>query len=249
MDKKSYAEEYYDLNKDYYNNKKREKYATDEAYREKCKEYRDANKEKAKEYKRKYYIENKEKINKKNSANYHKNKHKRKSKAKTYRQSNKQKIALSNKQYRDNNKEKIAKYFRDRINNDPVFKLQRTLRVRLNVILKQKNAKKTNQSHIKFLGCSLNELRLYLESKFKDGMTWNNHSRNGWHIDHIIPMSSFDLTNPEEVKIACHYLNLRPEFASENIKKRDKMPKNAKSLRNKIIAEISKTNALLEKNK
>ncbi len=74
-------------------------------------------------------------------------------------------------------------------------------------------------SAVKALGCSIKELRAYLQSRFKVGMTWNNWSRTGWHIDHIIPLNNFDLSDPQQVEIACHYSNLQPLWAKENMRK------------------------------
>jgi hypothetical protein len=69
------------------------------------------------------------------------------------------------------------------------------------------------------LGCSIPELKTYLESKFQEGMSWENWGIYGWHIDHIIPLDAFNLTNREEFLKACHYTNLQPLWAEENLKK------------------------------
>jgi len=76
-------------------------------------------------------------------------------------------------------------------------------------------------SAVRDLGCSIDELKQHLESKFLPGMTWNNYGRFGWHIDHIRPLSQFDLTNPEQLKIACHYTNLQPLWWRDNLSKGD----------------------------
>jgi len=55
-------------------------------------------------------------------------------------------------------------------------------------------------------------------------MSWDNWTKDGWHIDHIIPLAAFDLTDREQVKQACHYTNLRPMWAEENLSKGAKMP-------------------------
>ncbi len=104
------------------------------------------------------------------------------------------------------------------MNENKVYKLKSILRSRLN------NAIKNNYksgSFVADLGCSVDFLKTYLESQFQPGMTWNNHTIKGWHIDHIIPLSSFDLTNREELKKACHYTNLQPLWSKDNWKKGD----------------------------
>ena len=73
------------------------------------------------------------------------------------------------------------------------------------------------------LGCGISELILYLESKFQLGMTWENWSKYGWHIDHIIPLSSFNLEVREELLKAVNYINLQPLWAKDNFSKGDKI--------------------------
>lgn len=111
-------------------------------------------------------------------------------------------------------------YIKDRRKTDPNFKLILLLRMRLNKALK--NNQKTG-SAVRDLGCTVTELKFYLEGKFKDGMTWNNHGNNGWHIDHEIPLSLFDLTNREQFLQAVHYTNLQPMWAKENISKGNRL--------------------------
>ncbi len=74
------------------------------------------------------------------------------------------------------------------------------------------------------MGCSISYYKDYLESKFQEGMTWKNYGVNGWHIDHIIPCSAFDLTDPEEVKKCFHYTNTQPLWAKDNRKKSNTIP-------------------------
>ena len=118
-------------------------------------------------------------------------------------------------------KEKIYEYIKEKYHDDVQFKLRNNLRSRLGSILRAKNVKKT-KSALKLVGCDIEFLKKYLESKFKDGMTWDNWSRYGWHIDHIIPLDSFDLNNLEEQKKAMHYTNLQPLWSEENWKKGNK---------------------------
>ena len=78
-------------------------------------------------------------------------------------------------------------------------------------------------SALELLGADVDFVKKYLQNKFLKGMTWDNWSRDGWHIDHIIPLSSFDLTKIEEQKKAFHYTNLQPLWAVDNLKKGDKI--------------------------
>ena len=75
----------------------------------------------------------------------------------------------------------------------------------------------------KIVGCNVDGLIKHIESKFEEGMTWENWSFDGWHIDHVIPISLFDLTKPKEQKKAIHYTNLQPMWGNENLKKNNKV--------------------------
>lgn len=67
------------------------------------------------------------------------------------------------------------------------------------------------------LGCTPLQLRAHLESQFTEGMNWNN--RELWHVDHIRPLASFDLTNFAERAVAARYTNLQPLWAADNLRK------------------------------
>ncbi len=82
---------------------------------------------------------------------------------------------------------------------------------------KQKTVKTGLKSWCK--GCSTKELKVHLESQFQEGMTWDNWSLKGWHIDHIKSLASFDLINKEELLKACNYTNLQPLWAFDNLSK------------------------------
>lgn len=72
---------------------------------------------------------------------------------------------------------------------------------------------------MKLLDCSPLFLKEHLEKQFKEGMTWDNHTTDGWHIDHIRPCCSFDLTKKEQQEECFHYSNLQPLWATDNLKK------------------------------
>ena len=97
---------------------------------------------------------------------------------------------------------------------DVGFAIVGRLRCRLWYALKAQGVRKTT-STMKLCGCSLDYLKKYLEKQFVDGMTWEN--RDKWHIDHIRPCCSFDLTDPEQQKQCFHYSNLQPLWARDNM--------------------------------
>ncbi len=90
------------------------------------------------------------------------------------------------------------------------------LRSRLHIAIKQEYKA---GSAVEDLGCSIEELKQHLEAQFSDGMNWENWSRDGWHIDHIMPLVSFDLTDRDQFLKATHFTNLQPLWAEENLKK------------------------------
>lgn len=145
-----------------------------------------------------------------------KNKHRIKQRHAKYSGNNKHKIAEYNKSWFIENKEVVTKkrlYYRK---TNIKAKIASNLRSRLFQAIK--NNYKAG-SAVTDLGCSIEEFKLYLESKFQDGMNWDNWTTDGWHLDHIDALANFDLTNPEEFKKACHYTNLQPLWAPENLKK------------------------------
>jgi len=95
-------------------------------------------------------------------------------------------------------------------------KLRNNLRSRLNKAIKKDYR---TGSAVSDLGCSIDEFKIYMENLFEEGMTWNNWSRLGWHIDHIKALANFDLTVESELKKAVHYTNLQPMWAKDNLKK------------------------------
>lgn len=81
------------------------------------------------------------------------------------------------------------------------------------------NGRRKSQSTMKLLGCSVEELKVHIESLFQDGMTWDNYGFHGWHIDHIVPCASFDLSLPEEQAKCFHHTNLQPLWCFDNLSK------------------------------
>lgn len=105
-------------------------------------------------------------------------------------------------------------YENHRRKTDIQWRLRKNLRHRLR---KAMLGKTTGVSAVSDLGISIEEFKKYLEKKFSKGMSWENYG--SWHIDHIEPLVSFDLSDEEQVRKACHYTNLQPLWAEDNIRK------------------------------
>jgi hypothetical protein len=193
-----------------------------------------------KEESHQYYLLNREKISQRGKARYALNRERLLERRKSYQKTERGKLMakVNSKRYRDRHKEEVRArvrayskspkgrewrrlYLRNRMQNDPAFKLKWILRTRLRWLVR---GKKCNKGHsAKMVGCSFDSLKKYLESQWQPGMSWENYGRTGWHIDHKRPCASFDLTKIEQQKACFHYSNLQPLWASENCVKGDKL--------------------------
>ena len=154
---------------------------------------------------------------------------------KQWKKDNKEKFAEYNKkyqsEYRDKNDEKLREYHRkyyqekkseihakqlQKIRENPELRVLRNLRCRINKALKY-NIKSAATKEL--LGCSQEFLIKHLESKFQEGMNWDNYALNGWHVDHIKPCHAFNMLDPEQQRKCFHYTNLQPLWGSDNCSK------------------------------
>jgi len=211
----------------------------------KHREYRAANKEKIKKTVLEWRAANKEHL----AAYYARTREKRLAYKMAYRAGNKEKIAAykaANKErdaaykaeYRAANKEKRAAYLavnrekiaarqatyetawrKAKMKADPSFKLRVALRIRALHALKHQRVTKSFQSHNRLLGGTIEQARQHIENQFEPWMSWENHGFRGWHIDHVKPLATFDLTDPAQVAKAFHYKNLRPLHWRKNLAK------------------------------
>ena len=148
------------------------------------------------------------------------NREKERARLKKYRENNREKVNASN---RKNNKRPEYKKRRNarrrkRYRTDPLYRIKKILRVRLRYALK---GKVKSAKTIKLLGCSYSHAKDHLEKQFLPGMTWENHGT--WHVDHMMPCASFDLTDPEQQRQCFHYTNLQPLWGPENMSKGGKV--------------------------
>lgn len=165
-------------------------------------------------YQQQYYKQNSEKLKQK-TAKFREN---NPDYMKAWRKQNKVKMTDQKRKWYHKNRVKINEHERNRRKNDIMYKIKKNLRRRVNQVI-TKSCK--SKSTVELLGCSVYEFLKYLESKFANGMNWDNYGQ--WHIDHIIPCSSFDLTDLEQQKICFNYKNMQPLWASENLSKSDKI--------------------------
>ena len=140
---------------------------------------------------------------------------------KKYRESNSEKEKLRVKIWYLKNKKHRSKYTTQyekiRKETDPKFKILRNSRARLYNFLFKKHLTKPKKT-IQLIGCEMDVLKNHLESLFIENMSWDNYGKNGWHIDHIIPLSSAN--SEEEIIKLCHYTNLQPLWGEDNLKKK-----------------------------
>lgn len=116
--------------------------------------------------------------------------------------------------------QRFCVYLRVRSSRDPAFAMRLRLRARFVAAIRRHldgTLRSRTAAAYRLLGCELSELVRHLESKFLPGMSWENRSQ--WHVDHIKPLCTFDLTKPEQQAVAFHYTNLQPLWAIDNLRK------------------------------
>ncbi len=195
-------------------------------------------------YSKRHYKENKSKYQEKNRAQHKRYKETGKIKSfnsnqpeyqRKYRQKfralNPDKVCKQRKKYKpsreslEKSKKRQKQYYNENkhiLNPKAIYKRKNNLIDRLKDGLRGRlyRAIKNNYksgSAVKDLGCSVEEFKTFLEKLFTQGMNWNNWGKNGWQIDHIIPLSAFDLSQREQFLKAAHYTNLRPLWATTEI--------------------------------
>lgn len=183
--------------------------------------YLSANAEKIRLSRKARYDENLERERARSRAHRSANLEKSRAREAAYAKANPDKRRASNAAWRAANSERLAKFYADRQRSrhktDPVFRLTHSLRSRLILAFKAQGANKATTT-FELIGCTKEELRQHLVSQFREGMTLENHGKV-WHIDHIRPCASFDLSDPNQATLCFHYSNLQPLFVDENLRK------------------------------
>lgn len=165
-----------------------------------------------------YRNENRELISERRKEAYLNDKERFAMYSKKYYLENTEKAALTNKIYAANNRESINLNIKNRRSKDLEFRLDLNFRSIFDRVIRKNNMPKFSQHHC-FLGCDIEFFIKYIESKFTEGMSWENYAHDTWHLDHIKPFASFDLTDITQYSSCFHYTNLQPLWAEDNYKK------------------------------
>lgn len=154
------------------------------------------------------------------------NKNKKSQYDKLYQEVNKERDRLRIIEYRVKNKKNKSlydtEYQKNRMHNDPIYKIKHSIRNSIRDSFKRglnDFSKKRSTEHI--MGCTMTEFINHIESKFKEGMTFQNYGKYGWHLDHIIPLSK--AKTEKEIINLNHYSNFQPLWAEDNLKKYNKL--------------------------
>jgi hypothetical protein len=198
--------------------------ANKEALREKQKAWGRANREREAARMRAYRERQREHVRARNRELYAEQREQRRAyQAEWYRKNlEKEKARSAGRRSRPGERERANAYLREYLKTHPDARLARRLRCRIRDAFRRLHLGEKPGSSVRDLGCSIEFLKSYLESKFQPDMTWENWGLHGWHIDHIRPLSSFDLTDRAQFIQACHYTNLQPLWAEDNLSKGSK---------------------------
>lgn len=186
------------------------------------------------DYQKEYYLKNKESLREEQRLYTAKNSSKNVLRVKVWRENNKEKRGLSDRKRYNSDPAKVKKYLRDWVRKNPDKRnnyvknwknsgSEGALRVRLSGNLRRRllhalKGSPKSKSSMRLIGCSTAELKLHLENRFSEGMSWDSYGKGSecWNVDHIKPCAHFDLRNPDEQSACFHYTNLQPLWELEN---------------------------------
>lgn len=217
------ARAWHEKNKERINAKRREDWAANRKERNaRNKGYRSANPERYRENARKRYLRNREKLIAAAKSYYEAHKEEYREKRRTraeeerLREGREPRKRLTDEQRRERGRKYLAEYMKRSTPAAIRKRLATRLRGRL-FRLVVRNSTDRQGSAVRDLGCTVSDLKTWLEVQFQPGMCWANYG--AWHIDHVLPLSSFDLTDRKQVLVACNWMNLQPLWAADNIRK------------------------------
>lgn len=206
---REYARRWYQKHRELIRTRKKENHPK---IREKCREYKARTHERILQKQRDRYWQDHEKTRRLARDRYKRTKHERKP------LTPKQKADRSEatRRYRERHSDRLRALKKERLALDSGYRFLQLLGRRIRLAIKAQYAEKAFKTE-ELVGCSMKRLRRHFEKQFIAGMGWHNYGYNGWHIDHITPCATFDLSKPDQQKLCFHYRNLRPVWAHENI--------------------------------
>jgi len=185
------------------------------------KKYKESNKEKILKISQDYYQKNKELIKEKSSKWYNENFEKSKETRAIYYQNNREKMDLAKKVWHEKNKEKMKiwtnEYMKDRYHTDIDYRIKSIMNKRIRDYIRSKT-----KPTLEFLGCSIEDFKLWIEYQFDSNMNWDNMG-SYWSFDHVKPCNSFDFSKENEILDCYNWTNLRPLKTTENSSKGSKV--------------------------
>ncbi len=118
------------------------------------------------------------------------------------------------------NKARRNAALRERTSRDPAFAITRALRRTLADKIRAALAGKAANT-LTLLGCPIDRFLEHIQDQWRSGMSWENwgRGRGRWHLDHKLPIASFDLTDEEAQRVCFHWSNFQPLWSDENIRK------------------------------
>lgn len=179
------------------------------------------NPEKVSAYKEKWRLGNMDKVRAASKRRYANDPEKYIATVRRYQKRHPKRVAAQKRRYQVNNREAVMraqnKWQASKM-SDLQFRIKKILRGRTGSAIKAINGAKKCAKTIEMLGCSIENFRIYLESKFNVGMSWDNYGKI-WEIDHIMPCAIFDLIKPEHQRRCFHFSNMQPLFTVDNRRK------------------------------
>jgi hypothetical protein len=139
-----------------------------------------------------------------------------KEKTQKWIENNKEKFAIMKSNYHVANREKINNIYNQRYKTDPLFKLRNLTKRRISLVIHK------NQSTDAYIGCSINDLKEWLQFCFTNDFSFSNHGKI-WHVDHVIPIKLFNLNNDVDINMCFNWKNLMPLKKEDNLKKGKKI--------------------------
>lgn len=134
-----------------------------------------------------------------------------------YRRTNRDEIRKRQRKHYRQNRKQIIEHKTDRL-SDPQLKITENYRKRINNFIRRRGIGTANE----LIGCEWNEFKTYMTAQFKQGMSWHNYGE--WEVDHIMPCSAFDQTDPDHRAVCWHYTNLMPLWSDKNRHKFNNLP-------------------------